>query len=287
MKEAGLDDLYLDGTDGPAARARGIRARDEFYPKPELPEGEVSEITIPGPAGDIHARVIRPVHGKASATVVYFHGGGWVLGDLDSHHAHAVRIANAAEAIVVNVDYRLAPEHRFPAAAEDAFAAVRWAHDNIAILGGDADKLAVGGDSAGGNLAAAAALWARDNGIKIAVQFLAYPATDLSVGPINPPLKAYLSPDIEGNRRDLRASPALAETLAGVAPVILGVGPYDFLYEDNMAFAAKLRRDGVDILLRDYPSMNHGFLSFTSISDAARAAADELCNDLRQKLHGA
>ena len=156
-QESGIPDLYAGGN-GPVSRERGRNVRAVFYPKPKLPHAPIEHLNIPGPAGDMAVRIIRPVAGEPTGTLVYYHGGGFILGDLDSHEAHAIRLANQAGVVVLNVDYRLAPEDPFPAAIDDAEAAVAWAHAHLDRLGGSGRPLAIGGDSAGGNLAAAVAL---------------------------------------------------------------------------------------------------------------------------------
>jgi acetyl esterase len=282
-KDSGIPGLYDNSGPENRERARCIRAL--LYPKPKLPTGRIEPITIPGPGGDIAARVVWPVNevkGQAP-TLVYFHGGGWILGDLDSHEAHCIRIANATGAVVVNVGYRLAPEFPFPAGADDAIAATRWVHANLARFGSDAKRFAVGGDSAGGNFAAVAAVICRDEGVPLAAQLLIYPATDLT-GLGDPKVTgAYLGADAARHARDLRASPVLAN-LQGVAPAILGVGHYDFLYNDNMAYAKALQAAGVPLLLRQFPNLNHGFFSYTAISPASEAASEQLCADLKALL---
>ena len=280
-KAAGVPGLY-EGGNGPVSRERAANIRAFLYPKPQLPQGEIESIELPAPAGTdrkIPARIIRPVSGPITGTLVYYHGGGWVVGDLDSHEAHAIRLANEAGVVVLNVDYRLAPEHRFPAAIDDAEAALAWAAANLDRLGGAGKPLAVGGDSAGGNLAAAVGLYARDHGIALAAQLLIYPATDLSDKP--GPERMYLGDDGARKALDPRASPLRAATLKGLAPVIIGVGPYDFLYQDNLAYARRLREEGVHLVMREFPTLNHGFFSYTAISKDSEAAALQLCADLR------
>ena len=284
-KASGLPGLYENAT-GPQSRERARIARRDFYPKPRIEVGSIEAATIPRPGGTIPVEIIRPKIGPASGAVVYFHGGGWIVGDLDSHQAHAARIANQAGAVVVNVGYRLAPEDPFPAAVDDAIAATRWAHAHIADLGGDPRKLAVGGDSAGGNLAAVVALDCRDVGMTLAAQLLIYPATDLSTLRDPEVIGKYLGDDFAEKARDPRASPALAKSHAGLAPAILGFGVYDFLYQDNVAYAALLRAAGVPLIVREFPTLNHGFFSYTAVSEVSREAADLLCADLRGLLHG-
>ncbi len=279
---SGIPDLY-EGRDGPVSRERARNVRAVFYPKPVLPQGSIERLSIPGPAGDIPVRIVRPARGVPVGTLVYYHGGGFILGDLDSHEAHAIRLANQSQLVVLNVDYRLAPENPFPAAIDDADAAVAWAHAHLDQLGGANKPLAVGGDSAGGNLAAATALYCRDHAIALAAQLLLYPVTDLTqLDGI--PEQAYLGDKAAKKGLDSRASPALASSLAGLAPAIIGVGAYDFLYQDNMNYANALDAAKVPVVLRQYPDLNHGFFSYTAISKASATAADQLCADLHRLM---
>ena len=285
-KQSGIPGLY-DGGNGPVSRERARNVRALLYPKPALPQGTITPRDIPGPDGQpLAVRIVQPVAGPVTGTLVYFHGGGWILGDVDSHEAHAIRLANRAGVVVVNVDYRLAPEHPFPAGADDCIAATGWAHQHLAELGGAGLPLAVGGDSAGGNFAAVAAMACRDANIPLAAQLLIYPATDLSG--MNDPIirKSYFPRDADTQSRHWKASPRLAPSLAGLAPAIIGVGPHDFLYQDNIAYANALQAAGVPLLLRQYPTLNHGFFSYTAISTVCAAAADQLCDDLRVLMTG-
>lgn len=282
-KESGIPGLY-EGI-GPEMRERARNIRALLYPKPKLPTGRIENLACPGPAGDVPLRAIWPVEGASTATLVYYHGGGFIVGDIDSHEAHCIRIANRTGAVVVSVGYRLAPEDPFPAGPEDALAALRWVHAHRARFGGADKPLATGGDSAGGGFAAVAAIAARDEGIPLAVQFLLYPATDLRLdhGPVG---RHYLGTGerMAANAVDWRASPICAPTLAGVAPAIIGVGPFDFLFKDNQAYAAALRAAGVAVDWCEFPTLNHGFFSYTAVSAAARDAADLLCDRLRAAL---
>ena len=291
-RDAQIPDIYegcLEPHGGPVSRERARNVRGFFYPKPELQKGLIEKRTIDGRAYgveyNIPVQIIWP-HDTPSLekplnTLVYFHGGGFVVGDLDSHEAHAVRLANESECIVVNVDYRLAPEHRFPAAYDDCLAVTQWAYQNIDQLGRQPKRFAIGGDSAGGNLAAAVAIACRDLGIQLAAQLLLYPATDL-LRLKGMPEKAYLGEEnLELLGLDPRASPKYAKTHVGLAPTILGVGPHDFLYADNMAYASILRDAQVPLTLREFPTLNHGFFSYTSISADSLAAARLMCADLK------
>lgn len=278
-RESGIPGIYAGGN-GPVSRERARNIRALLYPKPKLPTGRIERASIAGPNGPITIETIWPAEGEPLGTLVYYHGGGWIIGDIDSHQAHAIRFANRSRVVVVNVDYRLAPEYPFPHGVDDAIAAVKWAAAHLARLGGAGRPLCVGGDSAGGNFATVVALICRDSGIKLAAQVLLYPATDMT-GIGDPDIrKAYFGDGFERDSRDIKASPVLAR-LEGVAPAILGVGPHDFLYQDNLAFAAALRDAKVPLIYREFPTLNHGFFSYTAISPACAEAADLLCDDLR------
>lgn len=291
-RDAQIPDIYegcLAPHGGPVSRERARNVRAFFYPKPDLPKGIIEKRTVDGKAYGIDCNIpVQIVWPHASHspegplnTLVYFHGGGFVVGDLDSHEAHAVRLANETDCVVVNVDYRLAPEHRFPAAYDDCLAITRWACQHIDVLGRQSKRFAIGGDSAGGNLAAAVAIACRDLDIQLAAQLLMYPATDL-LRLKGMPEKAYLGEEnLDLLGLDPRASPKYASTHVGLAPTILGVGPHDFLYADNMAYASILRAAKVPLTLREFPTLNHGFFSYTGISTDSLAAAQLMCADLK------
>lgn len=281
-RDSGIPGIYAGGN-GPVSRERARNIRSLLYPKPKLAAGRMERTDIPGPNGPITVEIVWPAEGEPIGTLVYYHGGGWIIGDIDSHQAHAIRFANTTTVVVVNVDYRLAPEHPFPQGVDDAIAAAQWTSKNLGRLGGSAKPLAVGGDSAGGNFAAVTAIVCRDAGIKLAAQVLIYAATDLTnVG--DPDIrKAYFGDGFDENCRSVKASPVLAR-LEGVAPAIMGVGPHDFLHEDNLAFAAALQAAKIPLIYREFPTLNHGFFSYTAISPACAAAADQLCKDLRGLL---
>lgn len=281
-QESGVPGFYAGG-DGPVCRERSRVVRAFLYPKPKLPTGRMERSTIPGPNGPITIETIWPAEGEPLGTLVYYHGGGWIIGDIDTHQAHAIRFANRSRVVVVNVDYRLAPEHPFPEGVDDAIAAAQWAAANLGKLGGAAKPLVLGGDSAGGNFAAVTAPICRDAGIKLAAQVLLYPATDMTrLG--DPDIRrAYFGNGFEQNGRHPKASPIFAK-LEGVAPAILAVGPHDFLYEDNLAFVAALRAADVPLIYREYPTLNHGFFGYTGISPASAVAADQICDDLRSLI---
>ena len=203
-------------------------------------------------------------------------------------------MAATVGAVVVHVDYRLAPEHPFPAAHQDCVAAIEWAFDHVDELGGRPDRVAVAGDSAGGNLAAAVALHCRDTHRPLVAQLLVYPAVDLTGGMTASGDDGFFTGQDDWVERqylgDLsratgpRVSPLHAESHAGLAPAVIGIGHHDPLLAQDLAYAAALRSAGVPTVLREYPDLVHGFFGMGAISASAAKAADELCRDLRNLL---
>jgi acetyl esterase len=271
--------------------ARQLFLETRPFSTPAAPAiGVVRNLAAEGPTGRIPLRLYRPA-GVPDATrlpvYVYFHGGGWVIGDLESHDQLCRALANAIPAIVVSVDYRLAPEHKFPAAAEDAIAATRWIAANGRRIGIDAAKLAVGGDSAGGNLAAVVSIDARDHGgPKLAFQFLVYPATDMRMGwpslerhaqqlpltraGMNWFINHYLRDP--GEKTDWRASPLLAKSLTGLPPALVLTAGFDPLCDEGEAYAEALRKAGVAVTRERFEGQVHGFVTMGRIiADAGRA----------------
>ncbi|MBE7323864.1 alpha/beta hydrolase [Nocardioides sp. Y6] len=254
-----------------------------------LPEvASVVETTVPGGEGERAARIYRPREGDLP-TVVFLHGGGWVVGDLDSHDLTARTIATLSDAVVVSVDYRLAPEHPFPAGLEDALAATRWASDHLADLGGT-PVLAVAGDSAGGNLAAVVAQELRDEGRQLAGQLLVYPATDMLADLpshtengegyfLERDTMHWFAANYLGDVTDPgdpRLSP-LRGRLAGVAPAVVVVGQFDPLRDEGLAYADALSEAGVPVTTRLFDGLIHGFVDMGRHSPAAQAAVEETC----------
>lgn len=265
-------------------------AAPEDGPEPPPIHSSVDR-TIPGPAGDITIRILRPSDAPDLPVVVYFHGGGWVIGTIDGHDNLARAIANQAQAVVINVDYRRAPEDVYPAAFDDCAAVTAWVAANGAELGADSTRLAVGGDSAGGNLAAAVALWARDQGINLGGQLLIYPAANLAKpqtdsyeangegylltqGWMDWFIDQYL-PDASA-RTEPYASPALAPSHAGIAPAMVITAGFDPLRDDGAAYAEKLKGAGVDVHYRHYPEQIHGFASQIGVMTDATGNVNEM-----------
>ncbi len=257
---------------------------------------EVRDLTIPGPAGDIPIRLFRIAAGGALPVLVYFHGGGWVTGDLETHDGVCRSLARRTPCAVASVDYRRAPEHRFPAAVEDSLAATRWIHENAYKLGLDASRVAVGGDSAGGNLAAVVALRARDEGgPPLAFQLLVYPITndDLSTASYLENAEGYyLTRDSmrwywdhylpeKALRSDPHASPLRAPDLSGLPPALVITAEYDPLRDEGEAYAARLRDAGVVTRCTRYDGMIHGFFRMTKIVDRSHVAIEECAAAVR------
>jgi acetyl esterase len=267
-----------------------------------LPVARVENREIPGPAGPIRVRLYWPENGALGASgsegggpgattlpaIAYYHGGGHVIGSLDTHDLIARNLCHGAGALVMSVDYRMGPEHRFPAAVEDSFAALEWLHANAAGLGADPERLGVHGDSAGGNLAAVMALMARDRGgPPLRLQSLVYPVADYTLSA--PSYQTYAEgyglltraamqwfqrhylrgPEDAG---DWRASPIRASSLAGVAPAIVVTAECDVLHDDGANYADSLRSAGVPIEYRDYPGMIHAFFGMVPAVDDAMNA---------------
>lgn len=250
-----------------------------------LPVGRVENRTIEGPGGQIPLRLYWPQKAGPLPAIAFYHGGGFVIGSLDTHDVVARNLCAGAEALVAAVDYRMGPEHKFPAAVEDCWAAVNWLHANAASLGADATRLGVHGDSAGGNLAAVIALMARDaGGPRLRLQSLVYPLADHTLGASSFTTYAegyglvtrqaalwfrdhYLRSLADAT--DWRTSPARAASHAGVAPAIFIVAECDVLYDDCVSYAEILRRAEVPVEYHVFPGMIHGFFGMMPVLDDA------------------
>ena len=280
--------------DARAADLASIRATGG---EPE-PVHEITNLTISGPGGELPLRLYRPSARRPLPVLVYFFGGGWVLGSIDTADGVCRSLANSTGALVVVPGYRLAPEHPFPAAIDDCYAAVRWVAGHAGEIGADPARLAVGGDSAGGNLAAAVALRARDGGPALAGQLLVYPNTDQladdeSIRACDDPFlfnrrsvgwyrQHYLaSPDDAANPL---ASPLRAGTLASLPPALVITAQYDPLRDQGEAYARRLADDGVPVELSRYQGMAHGFFTMAGSVEASRAALAQASSFVRSWL---
>jgi len=279
----------------PVAQARADMERDTpALSGPGEPVASVRELAVPGPGGEIPVRVYRPDRAGALPVVVHFHGGGWVVGSLETHDALCRALANAAGVLVAAVDYRLAPEHPFPAALEDSVAATRWLVERAQELGGDPARLAVVGDSAGGNLAAGVARRERD---RVALQVLVYPVAD--GGLATPSYERFAQGfglTAEGmanfwrlyldgaSADDPDVSPVHATDLAGAPPAFVLTADHDVLRDEGVAYARALRAAGVPVEHREYAGTIHGFWRWLARTGLAREAVQDVAAALRRAL---
>lgn len=271
-------------------------------PKGDVEEvGSVEDRAIPGPDGEIPIRIYKPINSRSTSLpiLVFYHGGGWVVGDLDSHDAMCRSFTNGAECIVVSVDYRLAPEHKFPAAVDDSFAAFEWVYNHAEEIGGDSSHIAVAGDSAGGNLAAVVAIKVKESQIlKLTYQLLIYPTTGVG----------HTSSYVEFGEKDL-IIPNEAITwyrehywndpsdenhpyysvysykdVSGLAPAMIITAQCDPTLDDGKLYAEKLKAAGVDVEYRKYPGMIHGFMAMEGL-DKGKQAMHDACAALKKAFN--
>ncbi len=269
---------------------------NQFGGIPEL-VADIRDLQIDGPAGAIPIRVFTPEGSGPFPVLIYFHGGGWVMGDPSTHENITQPLTNRTGCVTVSVDYRLAPEHIFPAAVEDAYATTRWVVENSDSINGDGNRIAVGGDSAGGNLAAAVCLKARnERGPSLAYQLLLYPALDLSSFGTDSyrecgegyglPLEMmewcrghYLP--AEPDRLNPYASPLVAEDLTNLPPALILTAEFDPLRDEGAEYANRLKDAGIAVKYSCYDGMVHGFLSVGGAITRAKDAIDEAASELR------
>ena len=286
---------------GTPTQARAMYLAGRPVSNPEPPELESAKpLSIPAPHGAIPARIYTPKTLRTTAglahCLVFYHGGGWVIGDIDSHDVVCRKLAHEGELIVISIDYRLAPEHKFPAAVDDAIAAVKWVASNAKDLGIDATRLLVGGDSAGGNLAAVVALAARDgDGPKLAGQVLIYPATDFAMkhpSHSEPETSILLTHSVikwfsnhylndPADIDNWKASPARAKTLAGLPPAYLLTAGADPLRDEGDEYAKRLKDAGVPVTYKHFPGQFHGFFTMGKLLQQANIAATGIATWLK------
>jgi acetyl esterase len=287
-------------TEPPQARELFAAFMQAVGPK-DVPIGRITNFSIPGAGGDIRARLYSPIAAgsEPQPTLIFLHGGGFVIGSIDTHDGLCRMFANLSGCSVISVEYRLAPEHKFPGAVDDAFAAARWIETNAAQLGVDANRLAVGGDSAGATLATVVSQMARDSGApKLAFQMLLFPTTDVSADTNS--RRAFASDyfldarDIDwfvrhyferqADRADPKASPLLAQSLAGLPPAYVMAAEFDPLRDEGLAYAEKLRAAGVTVTLDDHPAMVHDFIYLQAVLPQAAEALGFAAKALKTAL---
>ena len=274
--------------------ARYLTKKTSISPQPV---SSVEDRWIAVEEGKIRLRIYIPEGNGLLRVLVFFHGGGWVTGDLDSVDAPLRAIANDACRIVVSVEYRLAPEHKFPIAVNDCYHAIKWTAENASVLGGDPQRIAVGGESAGGNLAAVACLIARDKGFPlIEKQVLIYPATDFSGNYLSREKYNgyFLTKDDlqyfedhyfqeEKDRENVYASPMLAENMSGLPPALVVTAEYDPLHDEGEAYAKRLKKAGVEVTYQSYKGMIHCFFCFGGIIDTGSVLLKQIAHYLMEE----
>jgi acetyl esterase len=294
----------------PVPDGRPVMLREAVLAGGRQPIGEVRDLLVPGGDGPIGARLFVPRSqvsgptagdGRPSPLLVYVHGGGMVYGDLDTHDAVCRFLAERCDVRVLSLDYRLAPEHPFPAAVEDVWAAYEWVAEHPEDLGADPERIAVGGDSAGGYLSAVVALKAAEAGVPCAFQLLVYPMTDMTTQTESRRIFAegfYLTSEfIDVARRSYLTDPAqahdplvsvlLTEKIPdGLAPAYVATAGFDPLRDEGEAWARRLADAGVDVTLKRFPGLMHGFFNIVGVGRTNRAAAAEIAAQLKLALHG-
>ena len=280
--------------------AQEARSNAKARPRGKGPDvHKVEDIKIPSDAGPIPARIYTPSNETSLPILVWFHGGGWVVGDLESADATARHLCNESSSVIISIDYRLAPETKFPGASDDCYTATQWVSENASSLNADPDKIAVGGDSAGGNLAAVVSLMARDKqGPKIGFQLLVYPVTEMNFN-----TKSYID-NAEGYQlsrdgmiwywdhyledkeaaNNPYAAPMKAESLQNLPPALIITAEYDPLRDEGKAYAERLKAEGVTTQYTMYSGMIHGFFGMASVVDKGRAAVKESADAMRKAL---
>lgn len=282
----------------PEEARRNMLTQMEALGPPE-PVKDSQDRTIPGPAGELPIRIYTPLGDAPRGALVFFHGGGWVIGSVATHDGLCRALANAGQCLVVSVEYRLSPEHPYPAAAEDAYAATRWVSEHAAELKVEPSRIGVAGDSAGGNLAAVVALMARDRGgPSLACQVLIYPITDSDLD--TPSYRDYadgyfLTRGVmawfwnhylgsQDRAQEPYIAPLRAASLAGLPPAFVITAECDPLCDEGDAYAARLEKEGVAVAWKRYPGMIHGFLRRYAALDQGRQALDHVAETLRGHL---
>lgn len=293
QKAAGLPQVW----EAPVAVIRELtQVRVAFAGVPE-PILLVENRFIPGPTADLPIRIYRPSPDQSAPALVFFHGGGWVLNFLDIYDAALHRLANQSGSVIISVNYQKAPEHPFPTPFDDCYATLLWVKSHAQEIGVDADRIGVGGDSAGGNLAAAVAVKARDEGANLNYQLLVYPCLDrdfttksyieaaTEYGLTTQAMQWFWDQYLQGSQHDDNpyAAPMRSKSLAGVAPAIIITAQYDPLISDSENYCARLTGDGAEVIYREYPGMIHGFFANVAATPSAHLALDFAAQEITAK----
>ena len=294
QKAAGLPEIW----EVPVAVTREQSQARVAFNGPAEPIYKVENRFIPGPTADLPVRIYRPSADKDAPALIYFHGGGWVLGFLDIYDAALHRLANQSGSVIISVNYQKAPEHPFPTPFDDCFATLQYVKSHAEEFGINANLIGVAGDSAGGNLAAAVALRARDEEISLAYQLLVYPCTALDFksksyieyateyGLTTRAMQWFWNQYLQGYEFDQNsyAVPAAAYTFKDLAPAIIITAQYDPLISDSEEYAEKLKSDGVAVTYREFPGMLHGFFATVAVTPSSPEAIDFCAREIRKIL---
>ena len=290
---AGLPQVW----EAPVAVIRELtQGRVAFAGKPE-PIHSVANRFIPGPTADLPIRIYRPNEDQNAPAMVYFHGGGWVLNFLDIYDAALHRLANQSGSVIISVNYQKAPEHPFPTPFDDCYSSLLWVKSHATELGIDPNRIGVGGDSAGGNLAAAVAVKARDEKVSLSYQLLVYPCVDrdfttksyvecaTDFGLTTRAMEWFWDQYLQGDQHNNNpyAAPMRAKSLAGVAPSIVITAQYDPLVSDSENYCAKLKADGAEVTYKEYAGMIHGFFANVSATPSSQLALDFAAHEIISK----
>ncbi len=293
-KAAGLPDVWEAPVDELRANTQG-RVANGGTPDPIF---EVINTFIPGPTADLPVRIYRPNNNANNSAIVFYHGGGWVLNFIDIYDASMHRLANQSGATVISVNYQKAPEHAFPIPFNDCYATLLWTIENAKNLNIDAKKIGVLGDSAGGNLASAVALKARDNGVDLAFEVLVYPCNDRDFttksyidfadgyGLSTRAMEWFWDQYLQGSAHNsnLYACPTKAKSFKGLPPTVVVTAEYDPLLSDSEKYAELLKGDGVEVTYKEFAGMNHGFFANLAITPSAAKAIDFCASEVKRIL---
>lgn len=291
---AGLPQVW----EAPVSTIRELTQGRVSFAGPAEPILEVTNRFIPGPTSDLPIRIYRPTSNQNSAALVFFHGGGWVLNFLDIYDAALHRLANQSGSVIVSVNYQKAPEHPFPTPFDDCYATLLWLKSHASEVGIDPERIGVGGDSAGGNLAAAVALKARDQQVALSYQLLVYPCLERNFmttsyleyatqyGLTTQAMVWFWDQYLQGAAHDANpyAAPARASSFKNLSAAIIITAQYDPLISDSENYSAQLQKDGVEVAYRQFPGMIHGFFANVAATPSAHLSLDYAASEILKRV---